>query len=205
MEFSGYKVNQRRLKHKIISWISVSSMLLFGVLMMFFTPQIMHVAKTFTDVEMFRVLTHCIITIITRYSQLAFLFLCSYCLMNNYVRFRLLNLALRDANAHLHNTTSSELIRTLSRLAVQHYNLTVGVENINKCYSFQVSYAWIHPVCICSNQSILWTFCFCNLHRSWCIWLAIFNHVSSTYSQCIDHSIGMISILYIIGVHHRCG
>lgn len=141
MEFSGYKVNQRRLKHNIISWISVSSMLLFGVLMMFFTPQIMHVAKTFTDVEMFRVLTHCIITIITRYSQLAFLFLCSYCLMNNYVRFRLLNLALRDANAHLHNTTSSELIRTLSRLAVQHYNLTVGVENINKCYSFQVSYA----------------------------------------------------------------
>lgn len=81
----------------------------------------------------------------TSFVPVAFLIVYAYFLLVVRMRFRLLNVAVRNALgpsnviARLHGSASDDVIHSLNILAQLHDTLTDGMGLINECYSMQVS------------------------------------------------------------------
>lgn len=152
MKFIGYNWHQQRFRKKYIMFVSMVSVSASCTLISYYIPSIQYIFRTQTNDKIVLYLIHTIIVVILRYAQIAALFLYTYCLLNVYMRLRLLNFALHNVNGtsnaipRLYIESSDGLIGSLNRLAVQHSRLTDAIERINQCYSFQVSRLREHSI-----------------------------------------------------------
>lgn len=143
---SASKKYQRNFKVYFMCSICAASIMICGVLTTVFVPYFWLNMKTHTYVEILRKLMHVLIVTLAMYTQLAIGILYAYFLLNIRIRYRLLYLALCNVDGtqnyiqRLDRSATEGLIHLLNTIAKQYDHLTDGVEQINKCFSFQVSY-----------------------------------------------------------------
>lgn len=138
----GYTLDQRHLKRTIFgsSGVAVVWTNIIGCVILNF-----YVLSSSAAIPLAMQLCMHAVTIFIASAPVSFLILYSYFLLSIRIRFRLLNDALRNligttnAMARLHRTTSNVAFAKLNRLAINHDNLTDGIDIINRFYSFQVS------------------------------------------------------------------
>lgn len=150
MNMIGYRLNQSCLRRKFIVAISASVIFSFSGA---FAQYSAYALDQQQSIKNFILLAILICGPFVEVASAILLIIYFYFLLSIRIRFRLLNVALRNAlGTRLHRASSAEIIRLLQTLSQQHINLTDGIKIINHCYSNQAIFVSFEPLIHLTNK-----------------------------------------------------
>lgn len=139
MNTIGYELDHPRLRSSLLKLlVATMHVAIPKISIMLFYYTVVWDSEELSISEMYLI---GVIALFLSASVTSFLILYTYFLLSIRMRFRSLNVALRNAlsPSRLHEATAHRVNTLLDICPEQHANLTVGLRILNKSYSFQVN------------------------------------------------------------------